>query len=78
MVEEFRDTEIINYTKANEMLITWIIIVAIIVARNYEMVLFCFNDIVVGDDRRRLLVFFCSISVIVVSGAVLFIRRRRR
>lgn len=60
------------------MLITWIIIVAIIVARNYEMVLFCFNDIVVGDDRRRLLVFFCSISVIVVSGAVLFIRRRRR
>lgn len=52
-------------------------IVAIIVAGNYEMVLFCFNDIMVGDDRGRWLVFFRSISVIVVSGVELFIGRRR-
>lgn len=44
-------------------------LVAIIIARNYEMALFRFDDIMVGDDRGRWFAFGRTvISVIVVGG----------
>lgn len=57
-----------------ESLITCTCWIAVIIARNYEIIMFI-NDSMVWNDRGFLLLFFLAISIVVICYVEFFICR---